>query len=173
MRKWQTLRENVARAEYMEEEGDGESTPKRGTYEGCLPRSNMRKPTTRELNKLSNYLKGLSEDIDAFKNPEVHLYDVLGTFKINACGIYRIIQLLSDGELDCELKEPGRPGPNRKLIVGKTIELHPITDQWAMGDHFARIMKIEGNRLKLRLNISGKHIWMLKKDVLHEGNCEP
>lgn len=42
-----------------------------------------------------------------------------------------------------------------------------------MGDRFGVITKVEPERVRVRLRVSGKSFWFKKDDVLHPGNWNP
>jgi hypothetical protein len=57
--------------------------------------------------------------------------------------------------------------------VDRYVELHPATDRWMMGDRFGILTKVEPERVRVRLHVSGKSFWFRKDDVLNPENRNP
>lgn len=59
------------------------------------------------------------------------------------------------------------------FVVGRHVQLHPATDRWMMGDRFGEITRVEAERVRVKLQVSGKSLWFKRDDVLHPGNWNP
>jgi len=59
------------------------------------------------------------------------------------------------------------------FVRGRRVELHPATDRWMMGDRYGEVVKVEPERVRVRLDKSRKSFWFRREDVLHPGNRNP
>jgi hypothetical protein len=59
------------------------------------------------------------------------------------------------------------------FVAGRRVELHPATDRWMMGDRYGEVIKVEPERVRVRLDKSRKSFWFRREDVLHPGNRNP
>lgn len=59
------------------------------------------------------------------------------------------------------------------FVVDRNVQIHPAHDRWMMGDRFGTITKVEPERVRVKLHVSGKSLWFKRDDVLHPGNWNP
>lgn len=70
-----------------------------------------------------------------------------------------------------------------ELERGDRVQLHPCTDQWMQGDRYGTITGAKHcpgsapgeephGEFRVKLDISGRSIWLHEGNVLHTGNSE-